>query len=106
MNGIDIIEGKIDIILSNLDYLDDVKTVSKKDFISSFEKVQASKHSLQESFEASLDIANHLISSNSWKRAETYANMFLRLFENQVINKGLMEKLSAMARFRNILVHR
>ena len=68
--------------------------------------MQASKHSLQESIEASLDIANHLISSNGWKRAETYADMFLRLFENQVINKDLMEKLSAMARFRNILVHR
>ena len=102
----EIIEAKIDIILTNLRYLDKVKFSQKKDFLQTFEKIQATKHSLQESIEASLDIANHLISEKRWDRAETYAEMFQRLYEHGIIDKDLMNSLSDMASFRNLLVHR
>lgn len=102
----EIIESKIDIILKNLNYLEEVKAFSKKEFLQSFQRIQASKHCLQESIEASLDIANHLIAGNGWQRAETYSDMFHILHDHQVIDKNLLEKLTDMARFRNLLVHR
>ncbi len=102
----EIIEVKIDIILTNLRYLDTVRKERKNDFIDSFEKIQATKHSLQESIEASLDIANHIISEKRWDRAETYAEMFKRLYDHQIVDQKLMNSLSDMARFRNLLVHR
>jgi uncharacterized protein YutE (UPF0331/DUF86 family) len=105
MIDIEIIETKIDIILTNLAYLEKIKASDKKIFMNSFEKKQATKHSLQEAIEASLDIANHLISEHGWKRAETYSEMFNELHQHQIIDKTLMGSLSDMARFRNLLVH-
>lgn len=102
----ELIEAKIDIILTNLEYLDQVKNGSKKEFLHSFERIQATKHSLQESIEACIDISNHLISENVWVRAETYSDMFFRLYEQKVIDENLKDSLSDMARFRNLLVHR
>ncbi len=102
----ELIENKIDIILKNLKYLDEVKGLEKEVFLSSFERKQAVKHSLQEAVEASLDISNHLISSEGWERAETYSEMFTRLYENEVIGSDLKDRLQNMAGFRNLLVHR
>ncbi len=106
MTDRELVESKIDVIMKNLEYLDEIKNMDVEDFLGSFEKKQAAKHSLQEVIEASLDIANHLISSEGWSRAETYAEMFERLCDNQVIDKSLRDKLADMARFRNLLVHR
>ncbi len=100
-----LIERKIDIILENLKYLQDVKEIQKDPFLASFEKIQATKHSLQESIEACIDIANHVIASMGFERAETYADMFERLAENGIIGKKLRDKLMNMAKFRNLLVH-
>ena len=102
----EILESKIDLIMKNLDYLGEIKMMDTEDFLGSFEKIQATKHSLQEVIEASLDIANNMISRQGWSRAETYAEMFERLCENQVICEDLKDKLVDMARFRNLLVHR
>ncbi len=102
----ELIETKIDIILTNYSYLETVRSSDKTDFLGSFEKKQASKHSLQEAIEASLDIANHFIAEQGWNRAETYAEMFQELYKHQIIDKSLMESLSDMARFRNLLMHR
>ena len=102
----ELIEKKIDLILKNLDYLEEVKEIDDEEFLRSFEKVQATKHSLQEAIESCIDISNHMISSEGWERAETYSEMFERLYENDVIGKGLNDRLGNMARFRNLLVHR
>ena len=100
-----LVERKIDIILENMKYLQDVREIQEENFFASFEKIQASKHSLQEAIEACIDIANHIIASMDFKRAETYADMFERLAENRIIGQELKEKLMNMAKFRNLLVH-
>ena len=102
----ELIESKIDLIFKNLDYLNEISKIDETEFLSSFEKIQASKHSLQEAIESSLDIANHIISSQGWERAETYSDMFERLYEEEVLEKDLNKRLADMARFRNLLVHR
>jgi len=101
-----LIERKIDIILENLRYLEQVQDVDAAVFHGSYEKLQAAKHSLQEAIEACIDIANHVIAAERFARAETYAGMFERLAEENIISSGLKDKLANMAKFRNLLVHR
>ena len=101
----DIIEGKIDIILRNLEFLNEYRYVDEEEFLNSYKDVQAVKYSLLEIVEACIDIASHIISAKGFERAESYAEMFEILGRRGVINHKLAEKLSDMARFRNILVH-
>jgi len=98
----EIIEGKIDVIQRNLDFLEEYKNIDEDTFLNSYKDVQAVKYSLLEIIEACLDIASHIISARGFERAESYAEMFDILGRRGIISKELAED---MARFRNILVH-
>ncbi len=103
----DLIEGKFDIIERNLDFIrDNYSDIEPEDLENSYKDYQALKFSLFEMIEACIDIANHIISSERLRRAESYADMFKVLGESKVIPKDLAERLSLMARFRNLLIHR
>lgn len=101
MTDEELIEKKIDLIKENLDYLEG-KDLKDADF----ERVQAVKYSLLESIEACLDIANHIISSEGYKRAETYSEMFEILGKEEILEEELVSGLAQMAGFRNLLVRR
>ncbi|MBO8182940.1 MAG: DUF86 domain-containing protein [Archaeoglobus sp.] len=101
----EVIEGKIDIILRNLEFLREYADIDEQEFLDSYKDLQAVKYSLLETIEACIDIASHIISARGLERAESYAEMFEILGKRGVIEKGLADKLSDMARFRNILVH-
>ena len=102
-----LIEGKFDIIERNLDFIrDNYSDIEPEDLENSYKDYQALKFSLFEMIEACIDIANHIISSERLRRAESYADMFKVLGESKVIPKDLAERLSLMARFRNLLIHR
>ncbi|MBU4201690.1 MAG: DUF86 domain-containing protein [Candidatus Altiarchaeales archaeon] len=102
----EVIEKKIDIITENMEYLHETKKIDIDKFTSSFEKIQATKHCLQEAIEACLDIANHIIASKGFPRAEEYGQFFSILADKKIIRKGLANRLADMAKFRNLLVHR
>jgi len=102
----EVIERRIDIINENMRYLRSVRGMDEKVFVSSFERVQASKHSLQEVIEACLDIANHILAAEGFPRAEEYMQLFVILAREGVIGDSLGVKLAQMAKFRNLLVHR
>lgn len=102
----ELIEKKIDMIEEGLTYLHGVKDVDRGEFLSSYEKIQATKHTLQEVIEACLDIANHILAAKGLRRSETYSGMFQVLTKNNIISKDLADKLGEMAKFRNLLVHR
>ena len=101
MTDEELIEKKIDLINENLEYLEG-KDLKDADF----ERVQAVKYSLLESIEACLDIANHIISSEGYKRAETYGEMFEILGKEEILEEELVSGLAQMAGFRNLLLHR
>lgn len=48
----------------------------------------------------------NIISGEGRERAETYPEMFTRLYEDDVIGNDLKDWSQNMARFRNLLVHR
>ncbi len=100
-----IIQGKIDIIEKDLNFLNEYKDKEVEDLLTSYKDIQAVKYSLFEIIEASIDMASHIISAKGLKRPESYAEMFEILGKQNLINMNLSRKLSEMARFRNILVH-
>ena len=101
----DLIQGKIDVIEKNLNFLRGYKSIEIEKFLSSYKDIQAVKYSLFEIIESCIDIASHIISVKGFERAESYAEMFEILDKNKIIESKLSKKLSNMARFRNILVH-
>ena len=102
----ELIEGKIDIIEENLRLLEEMRAEGYGRFESDYRNRLAAKHGLQECIEACLDIANHVISAMNYRKPEDYKDMFRVLFENRVMGRGLLERLTDMAKFRNLLVHR
>ena len=101
----ELIQGRIDIIDRNLKFLDLYSKIDKKNFIDSYKDIQAVKYSLFEIIEACLDIASHIISVKGFERAESYSEMFWILGTERVIDSELAERLSGMAKFRNVLIH-
>lgn len=99
------IEGKMDIIERNFEFLQEYKKIGEEEFLNSYKDIQAVKYTLLETIEACIDIASHIISSRGFERAESYAEMFEILGRRGVISSELSKKLADMARFRNILVH-
>ena len=96
----EIIRGKLAIIRERLRFLED-----EEHDLSVLKDQQAVKHSLQETIEACLDIANHVISAEGFGRPDDYAAYFPCLARHDLLSKSLAEKLSGMAKFRNVLVH-
>lgn len=101
----ELIEKKIDLLEGKFDYLKETREIKPDKFLDSFEKIQASKHTLQEAIEACLDIANHIIAAKGLGRSETYSGMFQRLAKGGILEGELADRLGDMARFRNLLVH-
>ena len=100
-----LIQGKIDIIDKNIEFLIEYHKTTPKEFLNSYKDIQAVKYSLFEAIEACIDIASHIIAMKGYERAESYSDMFEILGRKKVINSELTEKLSNMAKFRNLLVH-
>lgn len=101
----ELLQGKIDIIERNINFLNGYQSMDVGEFLNDFKDIQAAKFSLFEIIEASINIASHIISKNGFKRAESYSEMFQILGNEKIIDSRLGDRLSAMARFRNLLIH-
>jgi uncharacterized protein YutE (UPF0331/DUF86 family) len=75
------------------------------EFLSDMDKLGSAKYYLIVAIESCIDIANHIISTEGFRRPSDFADTFVVLFENGLIDKELKEPLQNMARFRNLLVH-
>lgn len=94
---------KLQIIDENINYLENNKPEISGD---DYGELQAVKHCLFEIAEASIDMASHIVAAEGFEKPESYAEMFPVLSKNDILDDELAEKLSEMARFRNLLVHR
>lgn len=63
------------------------------------------RHYLLLAVETLLDLGSHVISSEAYEPPASYADIFRVLGEEGLIDDELAERLMAMARFRNVLVH-
>ena len=60
---------------------------------------------VQRSVQACIDMANIILSINSWKLPATYKESFFILHDNSVITEAMAKIMGKMCGFRNIAVH-
>lgn len=92
-------------IYTAIDGLMELSEIPKEDFLKKRHIVAGAKYYLIVAIEASIDLANHLISQNNLKIPESYADTFQILEDEGVLCGDLTLKLMDMAKFRNRLVH-
>jgi uncharacterized protein YutE (UPF0331/DUF86 family) len=102
----EVINAMIDLIDENIRLIEEIRSQGYESFSNSFRDIQASKHALQESIEACLDMGSHIIAEKGFRRAEDYKDIYKVLEEESIIDQILSAKLQEMAQFRNLLVHK
>ncbi|SFA81019.1 type VII toxin-antitoxin system HepT family RNase toxin [Clostridium frigidicarnis] len=96
---------RLDKIDEYIKFLDRVKNYSKNRYVEDPFIYGSSERFLQLTIECVIDIGNHVISDEGYRKPETNREIFTILYENKVINSTLRDNLSNMVSFRNILVH-
>ncbi len=86
-------------VLQNYAQQDDEK------FLNNQEAIRSARYAFIVLMEAATNIANHLCARVLSKAPTSYADSFLLLGENAVIERDLAKRLGKMTGFRNLLVH-
>ncbi len=86
-------------------YLDDLAARTDESLRSDFAVMGGVHHYLLLSIETILDLGSHVVSSEGLEPPKTYADIFRVLRDEGMVPGDLAERLMAMARFRNVLVH-
>jgi len=79
--------------------------ISKEDFLKNRERQYAVMHLLQLAIEASLSLANHIVSRNRLGIPENYQGTFCLLEKGGILPPSFAKEMMKMACFRNRLVH-
>lgn len=96
---------KLRMIKENLNKLVSLRDIPEEIFIEDFQKYDSAKYNLQTTIEAMLDICNHIIARNAYELPKTSAEAFRLLCRKGIINPAMEDTFTAMARFRNRVVH-
>jgi len=99
------IREKITDIKESLAFLRRYAIQNDETFLNNKEAVRAARYSFIILIEAAMNIANHFCARLLDKAPETYAETFLLLSKEGIIDPRLAERLAQMAKFRNLLVH-
>lgn len=97
---------RIDVIERNLAEIREITVEGYSHFKTSYRDELAAKQALLESVEACIDISNHIIATRGLRRPTDYKDIFLIMWEEDILDKTLSLKMQEMAKFRNVLVHR
>ena len=74
-------------ILAAVDRLEDLKKLSKEDFLSDPHKIGSAKYSFIVAIEGMIDLCNHIIAKNGYRTPEDYADSFRVLAEKGAFNE-------------------
>lgn len=96
---------KLSFLRDNLIKLGQLSTLPKPEFIRDYRTAYSARYLLQTSIEAIVDSANHIIARSGWKTPKSYRESFEILAANGVIPEESLPTYSAMAGFRNRVVH-
>jgi len=100
-----LIKERISEIRQAIEGLKSLAALEKNEFLGDLNWCDSAKYKLIVAIEAAISICNHIAARKFKKAPESYADCFLMLGDLKVISKELSEKLSNMAKFRNMLVH-
>ena len=94
--------GNIEGYLNDLALLDDTDILNFQNDL----KIQRfTERTLQITIEAMLDVTHHIISDERFREPDSYADSFVVLSEQKILNEDFLETAKQMAQFRNKLVH-
>ena len=99
------IREKVADVKENLQVLRKYSSQNSTTFRSNKEVVRSARYAFIVMIEALSNIASHLCARILSKSPDSYAECFLILGENDLIDKDLSLRLGKMAGFRNLLVH-
>ena len=85
--------------------LEEYENISVNAYNNDWKVQRIIERTLQLMIEICVDISHHIISARKYRIPTSYADTFLVLFEQQVFDETLLDRLQQMAKFRNILVH-
>ena len=85
--------------------LESLSRLKKEELFADPDKIASAKYHFIVAIEACIDMGNHIISQNSFRVPEDYADTFRVMAEEGALGKEVLEDLVAMAKFRNRLVH-
>jgi uncharacterized protein YutE (UPF0331/DUF86 family) len=101
----DKIRQKLALIETNLGKLNQLKQLSKSDFLSDFRNSESAKHLLQVSIEAMSDLCDHFIARKRLGNPENTAASFRIMAENGYLEQKNITNYVTMTKFRNKVVH-
>ena len=96
---------KLAMLEQYLQEIGEYSSIRITDYAGNWKTQRIIERTLQMMIEICLDIAGHIISDRKLRVPDSYADMFVVLHENKLVEQPLLEALIKMANFRNILVH-
>ena len=88
--------------------MSDLRELQSVDFATYVENKlirRAVERTLHLAVEACLDIGQHIIAQEGYRRPADNQDVFVALAEEEILPKELLPRLIAVARFRNLIVH-
>jgi uncharacterized protein YutE (UPF0331/DUF86 family) len=105
MHDTEVIESKLNFLREYLGDLKEYETISLSNYRRSKKDQRFVERTLHLACECCIDIAAHIISRRGMREPRDNKDLFLVLFENEVISEPVSNAMIKMAKFRNIVVH-
>jgi uncharacterized protein YutE (UPF0331/DUF86 family) len=105
MTGLDVIEKNVSNIKKYLSILNNYKNTTVEDLQNDFTLRGAVERYLYLAVQATIDLAEAVISYKDLRRPSTFSESFEILNEHNIISKGTKTNMIQMARFRNRIAH-
>lgn len=80
-------------------------TTPRETLLADGDKLGSAKYHFVVAIECTIDVANHIVASEGLRIPTSNADSFTVLGESDIVPTELVDRLRAMARFRNRLVH-
>lgn len=79
--------------------------ITQEEYESDWKVQRIIERTLQIMIEICIDISNHIIADNKYGIPQSYADAFIMLYRNKIIDRKLKDTMIKMVGFRNIIVH-
>jgi uncharacterized protein YutE (UPF0331/DUF86 family) len=101
----DRVRGRLNDISQSISRLRKILAMDREAFLADQDSQDIARSRLLTAIEAALNLCFHVAAKKLRRVPEEYAQCFTILAEANLISRTLAERLGAMARFRNLLVH-
>lgn len=101
----DLVRSRCSEIETSVQRLERMRPLSREEFLADQDLLDIACHRLLIAIEAALSLCYHVSARRLRQAPEDYASCFAALRDAALIPADLTERLQAMARFRNLLVH-